>query len=483
MPISSALRLLILIGLATIHGCTGDDPPGPSAGRGALLVTTRSAGPASDPDGYELRLDSNQSRPIGTAVSLRIADLTPGAHRLQLYGVASNCTLEGGIDRVIEVVADRVTETELRATCGMPTGRIALRVEGAAAASGGYWASLDGGTPVPVPPGQALAFDQLPDGVHSLDVTGFKPLCGLVGGSHRTVTTEGAAVELSLEVVCLSLPGGRLLITSVSEPSHDLQLLSIRPDGSDALDLSATGSGGFGRWSPDRSRIVFHSCRDGTPADGFCRIYVMGSGGSHPVRIGEVTGLNPDWSPDGRRIVFAGNGGLFVMNADGSALERITSGRDEGPAWSPDGSTIAFSRVIDFSPTRCAIVGFDPACPTDLMEVRPSGANLVALSHNPPLVADYRPAWSPDGRTLAFLHVGDRKRNLMTRRIDASSSDTVLIDAPVRPGKPVWSPDGRAIAFSGERADGASDIGIVPVGGGAPLLIERAGDEFPSDWR
>jgi hypothetical protein len=397
--------------------------------------------------------------------------------------VASNCTLEGGIDRLIQVVTDRTTETELRATCGMPTGRIELSVEGGAAASGGYLASLDGGTPLPLPAGRTLAFDQLADGVHSLDVTGFAPLCGLAGGSHRTVATEGDPVELRLEVVCLAALGGRLLITSVPEPAPEGGLLSIRPDGSDAIDLSATGSGGFGRWSPDRSRIVFHSCRDGNPADGFCRIYVMDANGSHPVRIGEVTGLNPDWSPDGRRIVFAGNGGLFVMNAEGTALERITTGRDEAPAWSPDGSMIAFSRLIDFSPTRCAIVRFDPACPTDLMTVRPDGANLVPLSHNPPLVADYRPAWSPDGVTLAFLHVGDRGRLLLTRRIGAPSSDTILMEAPVRPGEPVWSPDGRAIAFSAERADGASDIGIVPVEGGAPFLIERPGSEFPSDWR
>ena len=482
MPKSSVCFLATAGAVSAFLACSSDDLPGPSPARGSLLVTTRSEGPASDPDGYALRLDADPPRLIGTAVSLRITDLTAGSHRLEVGGVASNCTLEGGVDRVIDVVADRVTETELRAKCGMPTGRIVLTVGGGGPATASYSARIDGGSPVPIPAGQALAFDQLADGVHSLDVTGFAPLCGLAGGVHRTVATEGAAVELRLEVVCLSPPGGRLLITSVSEPSHDGDLLSIRPDGTDAIGLSATGSGGFGRWSPDGSRIVFHSCRDGMPADGFCRIYVMNADGSHPVRIGEVTGLNPDWSPDGRRIVFAGNGGLFVMNADGSALERITTGRDEAPAWSPDGSVIAFSRLADFSPDRCAIVRLDPACPTDLMTVRPDGADLVPLTHNPPLAGDHAPAWSPDGRTLAFLHAGDR-RFLLTRRIDAVASDTILIDAAVRPGEPVWSPDGRAIAFNAERADGASDIGIVPVEGGAPLLVERSGSEFPSDWR
>jgi Tol biopolymer transport system component len=486
MPTVPALRLLghaALAALAALPGCAGDDPPGPSTSRGALLVTTRSAGPAFDPDGYALTLDSDQPRPLGTAVSLRIPNLTAGAHRMRLGGIASNCTLEGGTDRVVEVVADRTTETELRATCGMPTGRIELRLEDAASASTAYSASLDGATPVPIRAGQTLTFDALADGVHSLNVTGFTPLCGLAGGPHRTVATEGDVVRLTLEIVCLSPLGGRLLITSVSAVAPDPRIVSIRRNGSDAVDLSATGSGGFGQWSPDGSRIVFHSCRDGMPADGFCRIYVMDADGAHPTPVGDITGLNPAWSPDGRRIVFSGNGGLFVMNADGSALSRMTTGRDEAPAWSPDGSTIAFSRLVDFSPSRCVIVRLDPACPTDLMTVKSDGTNLVALTRNQPLVADYAPAWSPDGGTIAFVHVGDRRRTLLTRRLDALAADTIPIDADVGVGEPVWSPDGRAIAFTAWRSDGTSDIGIVPIEGGTPLLIERSGSEYPSDWR
>lgn len=487
MPTSPALRLLghaAVAALATLPGCAGDDPPAPSTARGALLVTTRSAGPAFDPDGYELSLDSDQPRLLGTAVSLRIPDLTAGAHRMRLGGIASNCTLEGGTDRVVEVVADHTTETELRTTCGMPTGRIELSIVDGGSARTAYSVSLDGATAVAIQAGQTLAFDALADGVHSLEVSGFAPLCGLAGGSSRGVPTQGDVVRLRLEVVCLSSLGGRLLITSVTEPAHDGRLLSIRPDGSDAVDLSAAGSGGFGQWSPDGTRIVFHSCRDGMPANGFCRIYIMNADGSHPARIGDITGLNPAWSPDGRRIVFSGNGGLFVMNADGSALTRITTGRDEAPAWSPGGSLIAFSRLVDFSPSRCAIVRLDPACPNDIMTVRPDGSNLMSLTRNPPLVADYGPAWSPDGGTIAFMHVGDGYRHaLLTRRLDALSSDTLRIDAEVIVGGPIWSPDGRTIAFTAERSDGTSDIGIVPIEGGVPVLIERGGSEYPSDWR
>jgi hypothetical protein len=70
----------------------------------------------------------------------------------------------------------------------------------------------------------------------------------------------------------------------------------------------------------------------------------------------------------------------------------------------------------------------------------------------------------------------------VTRRLDALSSDTIPVDASVRVQEPVWSPDGRMIAFTAWRSDGTSDVGIVPVEGGAPLLIQREGNEHPSDW-
>ena len=114
------------------------------------------------------------------------------------------------------------------------------------------------------------------------------------------------------------------------------------------------------------------------------------------------------WSPDGKRFAFAvvdtspgdrtddAKAGLWVVNADGSNPRQLTRyAVGSNPAWSPDGRRIAFRR-------RSAPLGVEsiPAGPSaDLYVVNADGSGLRRLARN-----GGAPAWSPDGRTIAFLH-------------------------------------------------------------------------------
>jgi len=97
-------------------------------------------------------------------------------------------------------------------------------------------------------------------------------------------------------------------------------------------------------WSPDGIRVAFVSALRGSP-----QIHTIKPNGSDRVQLtSQGSNYDPVWSPDGRRIAFVsdreGERHLFVMNADGSGELSVTgSGEWDGPTWSPDGRRIAYA--------------------------------------------------------------------------------------------------------------------------------------------
>jgi Tol biopolymer transport system component len=203
--------------------------------------------------------------------------------------------------------------------------------------------------------------------------------------------------------------------------------------------------------------------------DGKLVAYVSDTGGNDDIFIQRVDGRNalnltadspgadtePAFSPDGNQIAFRserGGGGLFVMGATGESVRRLTD-RGHNPSWSPDGLQLVVSTEGIVDP-----LGREATAELWTVEVATGETRILYAGDA------VQPAWSPNGRRIAFWKVNGNtgQRDLAT--IDAEGRDEpeiVTADAPVD-WSPVWSPDGSTLYFVSDRA-GTMDVWRVTI--------------------
>ena len=165
------------------------------------------------------------------------------------------------------------------------------------------------------------------------------------------------------------------------------------------------------------------------------------------------------------QIAFNGGtpAGIYAINPDGTGATLLVNDLNDGtgePAWSPDGRQLAFvSR-------RHQMYGF----PGDLAVyvINADGSGLMRLTNSP--APDEWPAWSPDGARIAFNRftcmnldcTQQGYRAIYTVNVDGSG--LTRLTNPVGIGDdewPTWSPDGRQIAFARTADSTASDIFVM----------------------
>jgi Tol biopolymer transport system component len=220
-------------------------------------------------------------------------------------------------------------------------------------------------------------------------------------------------------------------------------------------------------------------------------IYVMNADGSNQTRLTFRPGNDqyPDWSPDGKRIVFHNCRvdapcDIYVMDADGSNQSRLTDwaanppagGRpDHGgfqePTFSPEGDKIASVggplEAIN-NPNEFAIY---------VMNADGSDVNLLIRSSG---YGFFNPAFSPDGNSIAAMRqeAPGVKDDIVLAAVDGSSQRNLTNNGLLN-GEPTFSPDGTKIAFS---RDGFSEIYTMNIDGSAQTNISnRVGADHSPD--
>lgn len=261
------------------------------------------------------------------------------------------------------------------------------------------------------------------------------------GSGHRRLTDDA---DLPKSGPAWSPDGSRIAFDAQQWPYDRWNLYTMNANGSDirqitvasaqdvAVHVSAVGppiadtwtatipivSGNFDpKWSPDGSRIVFHSYSG--PTGAVSDIFTIKGDGSDLRRLTrDLDAVAPAWSPDGSRIAFFSSGGdIFTMANGGGDIRQLTYRddlHDAYPAWSPDGVRIAFS------------TGSGSGSASDIAVMCVDGTRISTLAT---LTIDAEPAWSPDGARIAIsrssdaagagrIHIIDLAQTTLTRAED-----------------------------------------------------------------
>lgn len=171
---------------------------------------------------------------------------------------------------------------------------------------------------------------------------------------------------------------------------------------------------------------------------------------------------DPAVSPDGTRVAFAranlfdeGPGshfsGIYAVDADGSGAQEGAQPRkiaddpaliEYGPAWSPDGRKIAFSA----RPADAAVE--QRAAATEVHVVDADGTDRRRITHN--ALGEENLAWSPDGTEMAFTGSGDADGDgvVDARGVYVMGSDGSGARRIAEGAQPSWSPDGSRLAYA-----------------------------------
>ena len=176
-------------------------------------------------------------------------------------------------------------------------------------------------------------------------------------------------------------------------------------------------------WSPDGRRLAYVA----PGADGAGDLFVADADGTHRGRVTSTPAGEawPSWAPDGRRIALERDGRIVVVRADGRRERPIAHGHE--PAWSPGGRRIAF------------------ASGGDLFTAHPDTGRIRRLTRTP--ATESAPAWSPDARRLVHVVDDGSQTDLYALTLSNGSSDRLTNDLAVELN-PAFRADGRRILYS-----------------------------------
>jgi dipeptidyl aminopeptidase/acylaminoacyl peptidase len=292
---------------------------------------------------------------------------------------------------------------------------------------------------------------------------------------------------------------------SLKEDKNEERIWMVPFGGGEAIPLTAEGvSSSHPRWSPDGKYLAFLSAReedrtDGGKAEGSkTQVWLLNREGGEAQRLTDTAQDVDDfvWSPDSRRIC------LVLRDPTPEELEAAKDKNKTGD----EGDTDAKERkekkhktqkpwVIDRLQFKVDEIGYLDRRRTHLYVFDLASKSLTQVTNGD--YDDSQPAWSPDAKQLAFAsnRSADPDRNYNTDIwvVSADNTDkgahlTQITTNPGEDNSPAWSPDGKWIAYATRTEPklfeyATKHLAVSPAAGGEAKVLTRALDRNVSDIR
>ncbi|HEX6505299.1 MAG TPA: CehA/McbA family metallohydrolase [Terriglobales bacterium] len=227
-------------------------------------------------------------------------------------------------------------------------------------------------------------------------------------------------------------------------------------------------------WAPDSRRLVYSMA-------GALWIQELGSDNSTQLTLGNGYDYQPDWSPDGRWIVFTRYDGnameLWSLDTrDGKSQQLTSSGAvNLEPRFSPDGKRLAFVSTYQTGHLHIFIAQFEEGHLSNLRQLTPENVSSLPRYYYSKVDHEISPVWTRDGAEILFIsnrgHIHGTGGFWRMKAEPGAEPREIHYEETNWKARPDFSPDGKRMVYASYLGRSWHQLWVMPASGGDVFAI------------